>query len=184
MSHTLFPGKGGTLQAQCDTVASFKQSLMETGGDPQRSQFPHRPRYPLSSFRLFKKERPGTKSKEKPGSNQGGSEEGSQGRKAARRASYRESLYCREQVMALLGTVESSGVGGTHDRKEETGSFRYWLLVDIRERLLLGAIPTLELPACHQEVDREGSHTKIRCWQLKDISVHWGNGGSGNKGRL
>lgn len=74
-----------------------------------------------------KKERPGTKCKEKPASNQEGSEEESQGRKAAKRASYRESIGGRKQSVILLGTVESSGVGGTHDREEETGSFRYWL---------------------------------------------------------
>lgn len=56
----------------------------------------------------------------------------------------------------LLGVLESSGRGGVRAREEGTGSFMYWFLADICKGLLLGAIYTLRLPACHQEVNREG----------------------------
>lgn len=132
MSHTLFPSRAGKLQAQCDTVSYFKQSLMEMEGeDAQRSQAPHRPRCPLSSFGLSKTERPGTKCKEKPEVTR------KEVRKKVRVGRQPRELVTEkvstlgEQSIMPLGTLESSGVGGTQAREEETGSFRYWLLADI-----------------------------------------------------
>lgn len=97
MSHTLFPSREGKLSV---TLSLNSSSLMKTeGGDPRVSAFTQT-KLPLAFLQVIQKGETRDQCKEKPGSDQEGRKEGSQGRKAAQRASYRESVHCREQSRA------------------------------------------------------------------------------------